>query len=383
MIPRKAAPLSGDPHVLHLDDGRGFRGGQFQATLLAEGLARRRIRQTAVVRPDSPVGARFAELGLQVVPYAFRGEWDWRAPAFLADLVARRGVDLIHAHTAHAHAAGLRALKRLRSRGDDAVRLVTTRRVDFRISRSWFSHRKYTHPDQHFIAISQGVADVLLEGGVDPSRIDIVPSGVPPPDPARVATREAAREAFGIGESEIAVVNVGALTDHKGQRYLIEAAGPVVRALPEVRFHILGEGELRADLEKHARETRVADFVRFHGHVPDARLKLAGFDLYVSSSHLEGMGTSILDAMLSGLPVVAAAAGGVTDVVEHGVTGRLVPPRDSAALAREILNALEAPREATEAVVRAARVNAELNFSAEGMVEGTLAVYRRCRSRRR
>jgi glycosyltransferase involved in cell wall biosynthesis len=79
--------------------------------------------------------------------------------------------------------------------------------------------------------------------------------------------------------------------------------------------------------ERRIAELGLAGRVVLHGHVEGAREKLAGFDLDVSSSHLEGLGTSILDAMLAGLPVVAAAAGGVADVVLDGQTGRLVAPR--------------------------------------------------------
>lgn len=366
-----------EPRVIHLDDGREFRGGQFQVTLLAEELRARGVPQLAVVRPASPIGARLAELGVETVPFAYRGELDLRVGRFLERLARDRGADILHAHTAHAHTAGLKALRRARRRGNLALQLLTTRRVDFPIAHSWFSHRKYTFPDQNFAAISKGVADVLMAGGVPAERIDIVPSGVPAPDPALAWTRERARAEFGIGEDVLAIVNVGALVDHKGQRFLIEAAAPILRRYPTVHVFILGEGELRGELEALVASLGLQGRVHLPGHVPSAREKLAGFDLYVSSSHLEGMGTSILDAMLCGLPVVAAAAGGVTDIVEHGATGRLAPAGDAAGLSREILNALESSDDATERMARAARVNAELNYSARRMAEGNLAVYRR------
>ena len=113
-----------------------------------------------------------------------------------------------------------------------------------------------------------------------------------------------------------------------------------------------------------------------HGHVEEARIKLSGFDLFVSSSHLEGLGTAIPDAMLAGLPVVAAAAGGVPEVVIDGKTGRLVPPRDAGALAEAIVGALRDP-EGSRRMRDAARVWVGSEFSAQSMAEGTLAVYRK------
>ena len=89
------------------------------------------------------------------------------------------------------------------------------------------------------------------------------------------------------------------------------------------------------------------------------------------------MGTSILDAMRAGLPVVAAAAGGITDIVRHCITGWLVPPRSGRALAEEIINVIHTPDEPRRIVVDRARNSAEVNFSAERMGEGTLSFYQR------
>ena len=180
-----------------------------------------------------------------------------------------------------------------------------------------------------------------------------------------------------VATGAVAIVNVGALTDHKGQRWLIEAFAAVAASLPAARLWILGEGELRADLERQASELKLSARVLMPGFVPDARYLLSAFDVYVSSSHLEGLGTSILDAMLSGVPVVAASTGGVTDIVQNGVTGRLVPAREASALAEAIVAEIECPEHIREAMTQAARHSAEVNFSAERMVEGTLAVYRK------
>ncbi|MBI1784216.1 glycosyltransferase, partial [Candidatus Sumerlaeota bacterium] len=316
------------PHVLHLDDGRQWRGGQHQVFLLAQGLARRGIAQEVMVRPEAPLAAKLREAGIATAPLHFRGEWDWSAPRSLAIYAAERGMNILHAHTAHMHALGLRAHRRLRSSGGGGkIHLLSTRRVDFPVGRGFFSRRKYTDPMQYFIAISSAIRDVLRQGGVEAGRITLVHSGVPP-IPAEAWSRERVRDEFRIGKDEIAILNIGALTDHKGQRWLIEAAPLIAREFPSARIHIFGEGELRGELESLCASLRITDRVIFHGHIPEARIKLAGFDLYVSSSHLEGLGTSVLDAMLAGLPVAACRAGGITDVIEDESTGILCAPKD-------------------------------------------------------
>src|SRR5439155_1756224 len=105
----------------------------------------------------------------------------------------------------------------------------------------------------------------------------------------------------------------------------------------DLRFWIAGEGPLRAELEAEHRALKLGDSVRFLGFRDDATDLLRAADLFVMSSYLEGLGTSILDAMAGGLAVVATRVGGIPEVVEHQGTGILVPPRDPEALAAAIL----------------------------------------------
>ena len=362
--------------VLHLDDGREWRGGQHQVFLLATGLRERGHRPIVMTPPGSPLAERSIEAGVEIELMDFKGEWDRRAARAIAERVAGGGADLVHAHTAHAHAVGLRA-SRLWSRAGAAAPFVVSRRVDFPVGGNWFSRRKYRDPNQRFIAISTGVAEALRAGGVAAERIEIVPSGVPPIPADRALDRDRARRRLKIPDGCAAIVNVGALTDHKGHRWLIEAAERTIERRPDAQFWIFGEGELRGELDSRVEALGLRERVHLPGHVPEIRNQLAAFDLYVSSSHMEGLGTSILDAMLAGLPVVAAAAGGVPDAVRDGETGRLVAPRDAMALADAILESRALPEEAARAQIERARRFVEERFSARAMVEGTLEVYRR------
>ena len=135
-------------------------------------------------------------------------------------------------------------------------------------------------------------------------------------------------EAFLLPHHAPVVGNVAALVPHKGQRHLIEAAHLVVQQVPDARFVILGEGELREQLERQVREHHLEKHVLLPGFRTDVLGCIKGFDLFVMSSVTEGLGTSLLDAMACGRPIVATAAGGIPEVVEDGVTGLLVPPRD-------------------------------------------------------
>src|SRR5262249_31403771 len=136
------------------------------------------------------------------------------------------------------------------------------------------------------------------------------------------------------------VGNIAALVHHKGQRHLIEAAAIVVRTIPDARFVIAGEGELRPQLERQIKDHRLEKHVFLTGSRPAVLSVFKAFDVLVMSSVAEGLGTSLLEAMACGKPIVATTAGGMPEVVADGLNGLLVPPRDHAAMAAAIVRLL-------------------------------------------
>ena len=169
---------------------------------------------------------------------------------------------------------------------------------------------------------------------------------------------------------------VAALTQEKGHKYLIDAAALVVREVPDARFVILGEGDLRPALERQIKELHLDKHVVLPGFRADILSFIKGFDVFVMSSLFEGLGTSLLDAMALSKATVASDTGGIPEVVSHGETGLLVPPRDARELASAIATLLKDP-ERRERMGRAGLERVKRLFSAEEMVEKTLEVYRR------
>ena len=170
------------------------------------------------------------------------------------------------------------------------------------------------------------------------------------------------------------VGNVAALVPHKGQQFLIEAAAMVITQIPNVRFVILGAGELEGQLRKQIAKLKVDRHVLLAGFRPDVLSLQKSFDLFVLSSITEGLGTTLLDAMALGRPIIATKTGGIPEVIIDGKTGLLVPPRDAQSLASAIVALLRDPE-------RRARLGTEANrrakekFSSEQMVKQTLEAY--------
>lgn len=289
--------------ILHLDAGRTMGGGQWQALRLIEGLATAGVESTLLAREGAPLFEMARKNGWRVEPIRL-----WRAIP-----LARRH-DLIHAHDARTHTLATLL---------HGAPLIVARRVAFviggqegRIASKW----KYARA-RRYIAVSEFVRGVLIEGGVPAERISVVYDGVP------VLTE-------GAGGNEV-------LALPKGSALATEAA-----RLAGVPLTIA------SDLERD----------------------LARASMLVYVSHAEGLGSAVLLAMSAGVPVIASAIGGLPELVRHRETGLLVENRPDA-IAAAIRELREAPGFARQLAAAARRMMLE-RFTVEQMVRRTMEVYR-------
>ncbi len=179
------------------------------------------------------------------------------------------------------------------------------------------------------VAVSPEVKAKLVAGGMPPEQVEVVLNGVDcRPLGRRVgAAREAARAAMGAGPDDTVVLTVGRTSAQKAQHHAIELA---VR-MPHLRFVIVGEGERDAELAALVQERGVGDRVRLLGLRSDVPDLLGSADVYLSCSDWEGMSLTIIEALASGLPVVATATEGSVHLVDAEV-GRIVPIGEVAAM---------------------------------------------------
>ncbi len=360
---------------LHVDTARTWRGGQNQVLLTVNGLRAIGERSALVAHPDGELRRRAAE-GLELIPIAPRTEMDLSAAWRFARVLKRLNPDVVHAHDPHGVAMASLALSLTSgsSKQGPLPPLVASRRVDFHLKGNSFSRWKYRQVDC-FIAASEAIRQMLVADGVPAERTVTVHEGIDV-DHVVAAPPVNVHEALWLPHHAPVVGNVAALVPHKGQRYLIDAAHLVVRDIPDARFIILGEGELREHLERQVREHHLEKHVLLPGFRTDVIGCIKGFDLFVMSSVTEGLGTSLLDAMACGRATVATTAGGIPEIVQDGVTGVLVPPRDAPALAAAIVRALrDEPLRARMGKAGFDRVRDR--FTVERMVEQTGAVYQR------
>jgi glycosyltransferase involved in cell wall biosynthesis len=348
--------------LLHVDSARGWRGGQNQVLLTLLGMRERGHQAFLACQRNGALEARARGADLQVEPLRFSGDLSPWAVLGLRRAMRRIRPDVVQLHDPHAVTAGVLAAGGLSP-------LVATRRVDFPL-RSGLSRMKYARC-RRVIAVSRAIAGVLEKDGLPSMRLRLVHEGVPDRQPlpgGRAALRD-----LGIPESALVVGTVAALTDHKDYPTLIEAAARVTARVPEAHFVALGEGSMRADLERLVAARGLGRAWTFAGFRDDVDRLLPVFTVFCLSSHMEGLGTSVLDAMAFSRPIVATAAGGIPDAVEDGSSGLLVPPRDVPGLAASIETLLTNPDRRAR-LGEAARARFLERFTADRMVERTLSV---------
>jgi glycosyltransferase involved in cell wall biosynthesis len=179
------------------------------------------------------------------------------------------------------------------------------------------------------------------------------------------------------GDGQAIVGTIGRLHVQKGHRYLIEAAAKVVARDSNVRFRIIGEGELMTPLRQRVRELQIEENVEFLGSRHDIPEQLATMDVFVLASIWEGMPIVLLEAMAARIPIVATNVDGVSELIVHRQTGFLVDPANATSLARGIETLLT---DKTLAYTISANAYKKVNkeFSLQTMVTRIESVYERC-----
>jgi glycosyltransferase involved in cell wall biosynthesis len=229
-------------------------------------------------------------------------------------------------------------------------------------------------PRDHYIAVSEWNRTQLLERGIAPDRIDTVHCGG---DPVRYSPSRRAAGRQGVDPSSLMVLFPGRPTLVKGASVVAQALPEILRRVPHSRFVFTGGG---ADefLSLVALPPELRSRVEFRGYVPYDTLPeiYAGADLVIAPTYYDSFPIRILEALASGVPVVASAVGGIPESVRPGITGRLVPSGDAAALTEAVVGLLlDAPLRRT--MGQNGRRLIEERFSWQRAADSTLALYTR------
>ncbi|EGJ09780.1 glycosyltransferase [Rubrivivax benzoatilyticus] len=347
--------------ILHVLHSHGYGGAENHCLMLmrAQRAAGHEVEFAGPL--DSWIGRACAEAGIPAHHVAMHGLYDLVSHWRLRRLVARLAPDIVHGHLIRGAAYAARA-----QHGHRGCVAVCTAHAT--------TARKHMGGCRHVIAVSAAVRDNVVSGGHAADAVSVVHHGVPD---VRRPDRAALRRELGVPEDAFAAVHVGRFVRDKGQDLLVEA----FRRLPP-QLHLVMIGDPSTEFGRQVQAQAAGDprlhFAGYRGDAPDL---LAAFDAFVLPSRREALSLAIVEAMAAGLPVVAAAVGGVPEIVHDGDNGRLVQAEDPSALA-DALAALAATPTDAAAMGRRGRSRYEDAMTLEKMAERTIAVYRAVRGER-
>jgi len=336
---------------MHINLAKGFRGGERQTEILIRTLAKnKKLKQLLVCRGDSPLKEHLKSINnLSFI----------NANHQLAGHFNGEKVDIMHAHDAKAvHWAWFHNQL-------SKTPYIITRRVDHPIKDKWFNKQTYSKAASA-IAISSLIKQ-LIEQRQWNNNIQLIPSVMADFSTNKNITADFKAEFKG----KLLIGNAGALVDkHKGQRLLIETARNLKDSHPHFHFIIFGRGEDELVLKEESKDLNNITWAGFKENIADY---LAALDIFAFPSRNEGLGSTLLDVMNTGVPIVAANVGGIPDIVIHEKTGLLFEADNAKALESSLLRLIDSPTE-QETYINKAKAQLD-RYSPKAMADSYTDLY--------
>jgi len=345
------------PRVLHMIASFDVGGTERQAAELLKRLDRERfVVRLAVLRREGSLYPEVAAYFDEAPEFRLTSFYDVNAARQLLRLRAlllRERIDILHAHDFYAGVLGGAAARLA------GVRFLACQRhlrLSDRRLHKWGTRFIYKMASR-LLVNSEAIRDhIQTENSLDMSKIVVIRNGLisaddrdanPGSESNRRSRRDALRRELGLDTDVKLVGMVARLQPVKGHRHFIEAAAKVARTVTDAHFVLVGDGPLRSEIEEQTVRLGLAGRAHLLGERSDAAQIPAAFDVAVLSSLHEGLPNTVMEAMAAGTPVVATAVGGVTELIEDGVTGYLIPPANAEAMAERLIFALTHPAQRT------------------------------------
>ena len=371
-------------NVLYLIRTWALGGSHTIIRLLKRHLPRERFN-VVVVPYDAP-GTGDADFiasmereGLDVaperIPWRSRRQW-FAARAKVDELVARYNIDLIHAHDTQSIV--LVGLHRARWTGATVASPYGWWEPRWHLQARgyhWVERQLALPRFDRVITVSQDMKAKVMQGPTPGERVQVIHTGLDVTAFEGGAAREAVRAALELPDDAVVVGTVSRLFKEKGHTYLLQACARLAEDIPPLRLLIVGTGDQLDALRAQAQALGIADRVLFTGFYADLPGALRAMDIFAQPSILhEGFPTSVLEAQVMGLPVIASDIGGTRETMAPGETGLLVPPRKVGALAEAVRQLAERP-ELRRKMAAAARPFVTGSFTLEQMLAQVVDTY--------
>ncbi|MEL6989333.1 MAG: glycosyltransferase family 4 protein, partial [Bacteroidota bacterium] len=324
--------------ILHVSSAITWRGGEQQIAYLMDEVEVLGHQQFLLCPTNSALSNYAKEKGFSIIEFVKRSSINFSAAKDLKKTATEHQIDLIHMHDSHAHTIGVLAASLF---GLNCP-LVLNRRVDFPIKKNIFSRWKYNHTSiKKILCVSENIANVIKHDINDINKIKVVHSGIDA-SKFKFSNSNILRQEYQISPKTILIGNVASVADHKDYFTFVDTAEILIKEDLEFKFFIIGnDGGQFEEIKNYIQSKGLDEFIIMTGYRNDIPKILPELNLFLFTSKLEGLGTSILDAFASKIPVVATNAGGVPEMVKHEQTGLLSNIRNPIDLAMNVKRLLK------------------------------------------
>jgi glycosyltransferase involved in cell wall biosynthesis len=365
-----APPLS----IAHTEASSGWGGQEIRVLTEAAGFIARGHRVVVWAANGARILDEAPRFGVPALPLPIGAKRPRGARALVRSL-SRERVDVVNTHSSTDSWLSALACRWLALLRRPRPVLVRTRHVSIAVPTNAATRWLYRRATARIVTTGNALREQLIrDNGIDPQRVDSVPTGV---DARHFAPRDRrdARRALGLPLDVPLAGVVATLRSWKGHRFLIDALGRMTHR--DARLLIVGDGPQRAALEAQTDAAGLRARVVFAGQQSDVAPWLAALDVFVLPSYAnEGVPQALLQAMFAGIPSVTTSAGAIPEIARDGETARVVAAEDPVALARAIDGLLDDPHEAAR-LAEGARAFVLPRYGLDTMLDRMEAVFRR------
>lgn len=357
--------------VLHTDAGENWSGIENRILIIAKHLNSKDLNISLAISPDNPLAQKAKPENIQCFDLPIRNKIDFRAILKLKNILLKHKFDILHVHRSTDHWIGVQAVKFFNL----PVKIIRTRHNYTPIKPNLFNRLLYNKFTDKIITVAEIIKKDITENAyINPSKVVTIHSSIMIERFNDGINTSQIREELNISSDTLLVGMIGRIRDHKDYPNFLKACKIVRERIPSVKFLIAGEGPLEKKVKNLAKELGIAKDIFFLGEWEDIPEVLAGLDIFVLSSSVEGSPAVIKEAMVMGKPVVSTSVGGIPEIIEDGVDGILVLPSSPLALADGIILVLK-DKELSEKLGRNAKKTILEKFTPSVLASKTKEVY--------
>lgn len=328
------------PNLLFINSITIYGGGEVWMIIAMKEFIKKGYKVTLVCKNGSQIIKHSEQAGIEAIPINISGDLNPFTILKLRKIFRKKEINVVIANTG----------KDLRLSGIASlflknIKVIARQGIDYPLKNNFRYEIAYNKLADKIVANSVATKFTMLKSApwLKPENIKVIYNGINPDLYQKEKTKNLRNE-FGFSEIDFVIGFVGRLSIQKGVQYALEAFQSVSEKYPNVRLLICGDGELRDDVEKFISEDKLEQKIHLAGFRTDIPNIMKTIDVLLTPSLWEGFGIVLIEAMASGKPCVATKTSSIPEIVEDGVNGLLVPPKDSQSIAESLIKLISDPQ---------------------------------------